>query len=154
MAEDMTNTLAEAARKRKEKLLELRKKAQKNNSSEATEEEEMDAPPKKAIKFRNYVPKDETLKDRKVSDAKPEAVKELVKEHLEKAKPEEIIKEVDITNLAPRKPDWDLKRDVSKKLEKLQRRTQRAIVELIRERLVEGKEDLATAVNAVSDNAR
>ena len=35
-------------------------------------------------------------------------------------------------NLAPRKPDWDLKRDVSKKLEKLERRTQRAIAALIR----------------------
>lgn len=34
-------------------------------------------------------------------------------------------------NLAPRKPDWDLKRDVAKKLEKLERRTQRAIAELI-----------------------
>ena len=33
--------------------------------------------------------------------------------------------------MAPRKPDWDLKRDISKKLEKLERRTQRAIAELI-----------------------
>jgi len=38
----------------------------------------------------------------------------------------------DLLNLAPRKPDWDLKRDVAKKLEKLERRTQRAIAELIR----------------------
>ena len=37
----------------------------------------------------------------------------------------------DLVNLAPRKPDWDLKRDVAKKLEKLERRTQRAIAELI-----------------------
>ena len=39
----------------------------------------------------------------------------------------------DLTNLAPRKPDWDLKRDCAKKLEKLEKRTQRAIAELIRE---------------------
>ena len=38
----------------------------------------------------------------------------------------------DLEKLAPRKPDWDLKRDVSKKLEKLESRTQRAIAELIR----------------------
>ena len=38
----------------------------------------------------------------------------------------------DLINLAPRKPDWDLKRDVAKKLEKLERRTQRAIAQLIR----------------------
>lgn len=37
----------------------------------------------------------------------------------------------DLTNLAPRKPDWDLKREAAKKLEKLERRTQRAIAELI-----------------------
>jgi len=37
----------------------------------------------------------------------------------------------DLVKLAPRKPDWDLKRDIAKKLEKLERRTQRAIAELI-----------------------
>lgn len=54
----------------------------------------------------------------------------------------------DISNLAPRKPDWDLKRDVAKKLEKLERRTQRAIAELIRDRLKNefGEMDLATSV--------
>ena len=54
-------------------------------------------------------------------------------------------------NLAPRKPDWDLKRDVSKKLTKLEKRTQRSIAVLIRERLMETKQDdLASAVNAAT----
>jgi coiled-coil domain-containing protein 12 len=53
----------------------------------------------------------------------------------------------DITNLAPRKPDWDVKRDVAKKLQRLERRTQKAIAELIRERLRKGQEDLAMSVN-------
>ena len=53
---------------------------------------------------------------------------------------------MDFISLAPRKPDWDLKRDVAPKLEKLERRTQKAIAELIRERLKE--EDLANAVTA------
>lgn len=35
-------------------------------------------------------------------------------------------------SLAPRKVDWDLKRDIEGKLAKLERRTQRAIAELIR----------------------
>jgi coiled-coil domain-containing protein 12 len=54
----------------------------------------------------------------------------------------------DLVNLAPRKPDWDLKRDVAKKLAKLEKRTQRAIAVLIRERLMETKQpsDLAMAV--------
>ena len=34
---------------------------------------------------------------------------------------------------APKKPHWDLKRDVDKKLEKLERRTQRAVFELAQE---------------------
>lgn len=59
-----------------------------------------------------------------------------------------VIDEIDITNLAPRKPDWDLKRDVSKKLERLERRTQKAIAELIRERLKMNQfEDISQAVN-------
>jgi coiled-coil domain-containing protein 12 len=53
----------------------------------------------------------------------------------------------DITNLAPRKPDWDVKRDVAKKLERLDRRTQKAIAELIRERLKNRQEDLVMNVN-------
>lgn len=40
----------------------------------------------------------------------------------------------------------DLKRDVAKKLEKLEKRTQRAIAELIRERLKGQEENLASAV--------
>jgi len=36
-----------------------------------------------------------------------------------------------LTNLAPKKIDWDLKRDISKKLDKLERRTQKAILELL-----------------------
>lgn len=54
----------------------------------------------------------------------------------------------DLNTLAPRKPDWDLKRDIEKRMAKLERRTQRAIAELIRERLRGEKNiDLASAVN-------
>jgi predicted lipoprotein len=40
--------------------------------------------------------------------------------------------ELDINNLAPRKPNWDLKRDLSKKLELLNHQTDIAIAEIIR----------------------
>lgn len=100
------------------------------------------------IKLRNYDPEDEELKKRKLPPAKPASVEDTVKEQLEAAKPEPIIDEVDLANLAPRKPDWDLKRDVSKKLEKLEKRTQRAIAELIRERLKGQEEELASAVGS------
>ncbi|XP_035751524.1 coiled-coil domain-containing protein 12 [Egretta garzetta] len=102
----------------------------------------------KELKLRNYEPEDEELKKRKVPQAKPASVEDKVKDQLEAAKPEPIIDEVDLANLAPRKPDWDLKRDVAKKLEKLEKRTQRAIAELIRERLKGQEEELASAVGS------
>ena len=42
------------------------------------------------------------------------------------------VETIDLSLLAPRKIDWDLKRDVEKKLDKLERKTQRVIAELIR----------------------
>ncbi|NXO45184.1 CCD12 protein, partial [Locustella ochotensis] len=112
------------------------------------EDEEEEPVRHREIKLRNYDPEDEELKKRKLPPAKPASVEDTVKEQLEAAKPEPIIDEVDLANLAPRKPDWDLKRDVSKKLEKLEKRTQRAIAELIRERLKGQEEELASAVGS------
>jgi coiled-coil domain-containing protein 12 len=44
---------------------------------------------------------------------------------------------VDIATLAPRKVTWDLERDLAKKMGKLERRTDRAIAELVARRLKE-----------------
>lgn len=38
-------------------------------------------------------------------------------------------------NIVPKKVNWDLKEQVSEKIEKLKRRTQRSIVEILREKL-------------------
>lgn len=46
----------------------------------------------------------------------------------------------------PLQVDWDLKRDLASKLEKLERRTQAGIAHLIRERLAEGTTNLAEVV--------
>ncbi|CAM9286570.1 unnamed protein product [Ectocarpus sp. 4 AP-2014] len=58
----------------------------------------------------------------------------LIQQELKKQKETQDEEEL---NIAPKKANWDLKRDVEKKLEKLDRRTQRAIVEIIRERMAE-----------------
>lgn len=63
-----------------------------------------------------------------------------------------VLQDLDISSLAPRKPDWDLKRDVSKKLEKLERRTQKAIAELIWERLRHGHEENLSAMVTMNEN--
>jgi len=104
--------------------------------------------------FRSYNPSDDRLKtDATVLPAaEPADVEEEVRDQIESAKETTIAAEIDLTTLAPRKIDWDLKRDAEKKLRKLERRTQRAIAELIRERLASGKEDLL--LSAVNSGAR
>lgn len=57
------------------------------------------------------------------------------------------VKDIDITNLAPKKVDFDLKRAINKRLQKLEKRTQKAISELIRERLNQGETTLLENVN-------
>ena len=93
-----------------------------------------------------------------------------VQEQLASGRDRTVISEASLTNLAPRKPDWDLKRAVEPRLRKLEKRTRRAITELIREwppralkklpalnsclfaitgeRLQEGEEDLAASVTS------
>ncbi|XP_061918972.1 coiled-coil domain-containing protein 12 [Entelurus aequoreus] len=155
-------SLQEQALKRKERLKALREKqlhgqepedGEPKHKKAAPEEEKMEER-HRDLKLRNYIPEDEGLKERQVPKAKPASVEDKVKDQLQAANPEPIIEEVDLANLAPRKPDWDLKRDVAKKLEKLSRRTQRAIAELIRDRLRGSEEELAAAVGAVQEDQR
>jgi coiled-coil domain-containing protein 12 len=53
---------------------------------------------------------------------------------------------VDLFKLQPKKPNWDLKRDLEKKLEILNVRTENAIASLVRER-IEGAQKAAKARN-------
>ncbi|XP_061093325.1 coiled-coil domain-containing protein 12 [Conger conger] len=155
--EQTVGALQEQALKRKERLKALRDRQLQGRvpedgepeSKRAVEEEDSEMKHRE-LKLRNYTPEDEELKERQVPKAKPASVEEKVKDQLEAANPEPVIEEVDLANLAPRKPDWDLKRDVAKKLEKLEKRTQRAIAELIRERLKGSEMELAEAVGAVN----
>ncbi|KAI8368343.1 mRNA splicing factor [Choanephora cucurbitarum] len=130
------------AQKRKERLAALRKRklGDEASSDRASVEAE------KTLKFRSYTPNDEHLQQY-VETATPTDIKntvetetkDMTKETLAEAA-EKQKEEVDLFNLAPKKPNWDLKRDVEKKLEKLERRTQRAIYEIIRQRLENDKD--------------
>ncbi|XP_033624874.1 coiled-coil domain-containing protein 12-like [Asterias rubens] len=147
--------LSAEALRRKERLKALRQK-QHGDSENAENTEpptkkihiEEDVEEKKKPVFKNYTPGDEALQDQIVPKADLPSVEEHIKDQLEAAKPAPVVDEVDLVNLAPRKPDWDLKRDIAPKLEKLERRTQRAIAELIRERIQSGQGDLSTAITA------
>ncbi|KAJ8683025.1 hypothetical protein QAD02_018817 [Eretmocerus hayati] len=144
MSEDgKVGTLVEEALKRKERLQNLRKRNAEDSPQDVSEPKKLPTP-----KFRSYKPVDEGLKENALEDAKPGNVEAKVQDQLQAATLKPDIEELDIGSLAPRKPDWDLKRDLAKKLEKLQRRTQKAIAELILERLKKEK-DLAAAVDLV-----
>ena len=55
--------------------------------------------------------------------------------------------ELDLVALAPKRPDWDLKRAIEPRLDRLKKKTERSIAELIRERL-RATNDLAAQVAA------
>ncbi|KAH6560918.1 hypothetical protein BASA62_010202 [Batrachochytrium salamandrivorans] len=109
------------------------------------------------LRFRNYQPDAETLQDfvepapligpdaKGHVDTVEGQVETIKKDALEA----EIVrsKELDLTNLAPKKPNWDLKRDLDKKLDKLERRTRVAMADLIRERL-KANRDVSLAAGA------
>ncbi|XP_063230221.1 coiled-coil domain-containing protein 12 [Bacillus rossius redtenbacheri] len=153
-SEEKVGMLEDEAFKRKERL-----KALKRKHDNVPQKEDLDNVNKSDLtlprpKFRSYRPADEALQGDVVEDAEPGDVAGEVKAQLEAAHSRVVIEQLDISNLAPRKLDWDLKRDVARKLERLERRTQRAIAELIRERLRSGQEDLGTAVSAGASAAR
>ncbi|KAJ3015626.1 Coiled-coil domain-containing protein 12 [Thoreauomyces humboldtii] len=75
--------------------------------------------------------------------------KEIAREALEAD--ENRSKEVEIADLAPKRPNFDLKRDLDAKLAKLQRRTEGCIADLIRARLKAADGDLTAAADVPSD---
>eukprot|EP00897_Mesotaenium_endlicherianum_P000554 jgi/Mesen1/1049/ME000122S00047 len=82
------------------------------------------------LKFRNYLPRDTHLQQSKV--APPQLPK--FEDPMLAVTPAQVVPAEDpITSIAPKKPNWDLRRDVAKRLEKLERRTQRAMIELMQE---------------------
>ncbi|VDN92698.1 unnamed protein product [Brugia pahangi] len=105
-------------------------------------------PSDKSLKltFRSYEPQS-NLGDKR-DDVDLFAVEKEIADQLADTQDTRAVEQIDITTLAPRKIDWDLKRDIAEKLEKLERRTERAMAQLIRERLKAGKTELVDAVNS------
>lgn len=123
------------------------KKKSKKNRPDV--DEVKDARP---LLFRNYVPRTAELKEfckDKITSADIEA--EIDKEI------EEAITAADdqdaVLAIAPKKPNWDLKRDVERKMQVLQARTDRAVVQLIRQRIRQDKGEPAPAADAAGDEA-
>lgn len=127
-----SNVVESAAAERRERLRALRAAAELvgDDSSATTTTPQEDEPRQtdQEVKFRNYIPRDKKLQPNKVS---PPSVPKFD----DPVAPAPVVNgtEDPLVNIAPKKPNWDLRRDVAKKLEKLERRTQRALVELMQE---------------------
>lgn len=96
----------------------------------------------KKIKFRNYQPHDASLNVpvtvelllQPIQESQKNNIVDILKSELEQTREVEV-------NIIPRKSNWDLKEQVAGKLDKLKRRTQRAIVDILKEKIAaEGNE--------------
>lgn len=133
--------LEDEALRRKERLKALKRGDLKSlnenqNSEESSDIADKDEPSFPKALFRNYNPKDEGLKSNVLPRPDLTEIRNEIKDQLESGKPKPLIEnEIDLATLAPQKIDWDLKREAEKKLKVLEKRTQKAIVEIIRDRL-------------------
>ncbi len=105
------------------------------------------------IIFRNYVPDDKQLLrlySGKSSDGKnnEESNDEVVEMEIDNAVgSDDIIKDElaklqsNEINIVPKKANYDLKMQIQDKLDKLKRKTQRAIVDMLREKINEQKDE-------------
>jgi len=106
------------------------------------------------IRFRNHQPRSESLQELTIENAVAPKVDDEVgtAEVIHNDATQE-----PLLNLAPKRPNWDLKRDLEPQLKKLRHMTDRAIVGLIAARVAEEAEkkgggdgpDLASAVSRV-----
>merc|ERR1712185_492459 len=88
------------------------------------------------LRFRNYQPRNAQLKKAVVKPVQaPDTDKELLEVLLKQAISSEEQAKAGVLQIQPRKQNWDLKRDVQKKLDKLKKRTDRAILEIVRDKL-------------------
>jgi len=142
-------SLAEASEARKARLIALRKR----KAGEAVDGDEL------VIKNRNFDPESRTLKKRTRED--DALMQDTVEKDVEGLAQKIIIEdeqrraqELDVFNIAPKRPNWDLKRELDKKLAKLERKTQESIHTLIRQRLAAQEGDAGDIVGAMRAQER
>lgn len=123
---------------RKARLAALAAKA--GRSKQLDDENKKEDTPK--VNFRNYVPQDASLvvapKNKEEDNDEPEepvTKKPKLEEALEQAQQEVSAASQTTTLVETKKINWDLKRDLEPQLDKLERKTQRAMVEILKERL-------------------
>lgn len=110
--EIQVGSLEELALKRRERLKNLKRKAQATNSGESNQQNDETAKinlprPTELLKEQNA---DDGTMEVVVAEVENNDIVTVMTNEMETMKTPLIIEEIDIQNLAPRKPDWDLKR--------------------------------------------
>ncbi|MCJ1440077.1 MAG: hypothetical protein MMC23_000559 [Stictis urceolatum] len=150
-------TLDAAAQERKARLAKLKSLKRKQPSDESADEAADGAAPTEPTKEetpsvtttylsgRNYdaanrAPKlgFENAPDEDLETLERRAA-EIELETRKKTELDQADEPIDLFKLQPKKPNWDLKRDVARKLERLNVRTENAIARLVRERILAQK---------------
>jgi len=117
-----------------------------SSSDDSDSDEDEDHTDARIVRFRNYKPRNEDLA-KNVRDTMF-FVKEDMKWLEGEIKSLELkcmTKEEDKLNIAPKTPNWDLKRDMTDKLAVLDRLTKKAIVELLEKRKEEEEEESSSS---------
>ncbi|BAT94862.1 coiled-coil domain-containing protein 12-like isoform X1 [Vigna umbellata] len=142
------DSIEQSVASRRERLLALRAAQELSSAPEPKDnddaEEEEDQ--QQEMKFRNYVPHDKNLQEGKLAPA----VLPKFEDPVDVPPLEPQAQEDPFLNIAPKKPNWDLRRDVQKKFDKLEKRTQKALYQLMVEQekqkqLTEGDDTNGTA---------
>lgn len=137
-SEDVVNEQQEKLSKA-EAILE-QKMAELEDEEEEEEEEITSSEKTINLVFRNYTPRDPELKKYALKQVHEERTAEMLKNAISS-----IVKsgkQQDI-ELIPQKVNWDLKRDVLKQLKQLNVKTQKAIAELLKEKIEQENEELS-----------
>eukprot|EP00178_Gracilaria_changii_P016520 TRINITY_DN474_c0_g1_i2.p1 TRINITY_DN474_c0_g1~~TRINITY_DN474_c0_g1_i2.p1 ORF type:complete len:134 (+),score=29.25 TRINITY_DN474_c0_g1_i2:117-518(+) len=92
----------------------------------------------KRLRFQNYVPRTEELKKYCEEAEEPDAVlQQIVEEQqalIRSSNRKFVDPALDLDNIVPRKGNWDMKKSLAPKLQRLEQRTKRALVEILREK--------------------
>ncbi|TFY54511.1 hypothetical protein EVG20_g9674 [Dentipellis fragilis] len=144
-------SLAEASEARKARLIALRKKKAGEEEGEPSTES-----PEPILVTRNFDPATRTIRKRDAEDEIEDTVEKDVEglaARIIAEDEERRAQDLDLFNIAPKRPNWDLKREMEKKLAKLDRQTQQAVHTLIRQRLAAQKGESDDLVGAMQSQA-
>ncbi|KAL7747505.1 Coiled-coil domain-containing protein 12 [Sorochytrium milnesiophthora] len=154
-------SLEAAALERQQRLQRLRQRKQQVEQQAAGETAGAQAEQQQVVSLRRRREDEdgEHATEMQVDEQRTETVEEQAQRVLSSAKEEmggrgqrgEVLQK-DLKHLAPQKLNWDLERDVAKRLRKLERATRAAIAELIRQRLQENEKAGAAAASASGDD--